>query len=66
MIVGYDVMGNVAILKFDREAKARDKKKFALDYLEKHKNVRTVLEKSEKFTGRLRKLNNATKPSSRN
>lgn len=56
MSVGYDVLGNIAILKFDKDAKAREKKKFALEYLDKNKSVRTVLEKSEKFSGRLRTL----------
>lgn len=51
---GYDVIGNVAIVKFDNSVKARDKKKFAENFLKEHKNVRTVLEKSERIKGRLR------------
>jgi len=54
--VGYDVVGNIAILKFDRSAKSSDKRRFADKYLKENKNVRTVLEKTEKFKGRLRTL----------
>lgn len=56
MKVGYDVFGNIALLKFDRDARLREKKKFALEYLARQKNVTTVLEKTEKFSGRLRTL----------
>lgn len=51
---GYDVIGNIAIVKFGRGAKKGEKKKWALGFLKAHKNVLTVLEKSEKFKGRLR------------
>ncbi len=54
--IGYDVVGNIAILKFDREASASVKKKFAVDYLRGHKGVTTVVEKVGKFSGRLRTL----------
>jgi tRNA (guanine37-N1)-methyltransferase len=54
MRIGIDVLGNIVILKFDRDAKISDRKKFALDFLKKHKNVKTVLEKVGKFSGRLR------------
>jgi len=53
-MANYDLIGNVAIVKFDRNVKARKKKKWALDFLKKFKNVSTVLEKSDKFKGRLR------------
>ncbi|MGV8142751.1 MAG: class I SAM-dependent methyltransferase [Candidatus Pacearchaeota archaeon] len=56
MRIGFDVVGNIAILKFDRDASAKFKKKFALDYLNNHKGVTTVLEKVGKFSGRLRTL----------
>ncbi len=54
MKLGADILGNIAILKFGREVKFRDKKKFASDFLKKNKNVRTILEKVGKFSGRLR------------
>lgn len=57
MTIGYDVLGNIAIIKFDRIVKKSYKKKFALDFLNKHKNISTVLEKSGKFSGRLRTQN---------
>ena len=53
---GEDVLGNIAILKFDWKTSMNEKKKEALQYLKKHKNVRTVLEKSGKFKGRLRTM----------
>ena len=56
MRIGYDVVGNIAILKFDRETSLAAKKKFASSYLVKNKSVTTVLEKIGKFSGRLRTL----------
>ncbi len=56
MRIGFDVMGNIAIIKFDRDKSAIFKKKFATDYLKNHKAVTTVLEKVGKFSGRLRTL----------
>ncbi len=56
---GYDVLGNIAIVKFKRGAKAREKKRFASSFLKEHKAVRTVLEKKRKFSGRLRTLKTA-------
>ena len=56
MRIGYDVMGNIAILKFDRSVSLAAKRKFAVNYLVKNKSVKTVLEKIGKFSGRLRTL----------
>jgi len=42
-------------VKFDREAKFKDKKKFAEKLLKQYKSVKTVVEKIGKFKGRLRK-----------
>ena len=54
MKIGYDILGNIAILKFDRSIKVREKKRFADEFLRKNKSVKTVVEKTGKFTGRLR------------
>ena len=54
-MANYDVIGNIAIVKFDRKIKSNAKKKFALKFLKENRNVRTVLEKIGKFSGRLRK-----------
>ncbi len=51
---GYDVIGNIAVVKFDRGAKLKYKKKWGEKFLREHKNVTTVLEKSSKISGRLR------------
>ncbi|MEI6849936.1 MAG: hypothetical protein WCK29_02775 [archaeon] len=53
---GYDILGNIAIVKFDRADKSKNKKKEALELLKQHSNVTTVLEKTNKFSGRLRTL----------
>lgn len=53
---GQDILGNIAILKFDRKTTRAAKKKEALHFLKVHKGVRTVLEKTGKFSGRLRTL----------
>lgn len=55
-VKGYDVLGNIVIVKFSRDASLKEKKKEALDILRQHKSVRTVLEKTAGFKGRLRKL----------
>lgn len=55
MKLGIDILGNIAILKFDREMKAAEKKKIALAFLKENKGVTTILEKSAGFSGRLRK-----------
>jgi tRNA (guanine37-N1)-methyltransferase len=50
----YDIIGNIALVKFSKGKKLKDKKKFASKFLKEHKNIKTVLEKSDKFKGRLR------------
>ncbi len=54
MKIGYDVVGNIAILKFSRDAKLKDKKEIAWRFLKEHRQVTTALEKVGKFSGRLR------------
>ncbi len=51
----YSILGNIALVNFPREFNG-SKKKFANEILKKNKSVNTVLEKSHKFSGRLRKL----------
>ena len=51
----FDVFGNIAIVKFPSDAKASEKKKFALDLMKENKAIKTVVEKVGKFQGRLRK-----------
>lgn len=50
----YDIIGNIVLVKFDRGTTAKEKKKFAEKFLKEHKQIQTVLEKSEKISGRLR------------
>lgn len=51
----YDIFGNIALVKFSRETSAGAKKKFAEKIMKGNNSVRTVLEKTGKFKGRLRK-----------
>lgn len=50
----YDIIGNIVLVKFDRDAKLIDKKRFAARFLKEHKEISTVLEKSARIKGRLR------------
>ncbi|MFA5020087.1 MAG: hypothetical protein WC533_03225 [Candidatus Pacearchaeota archaeon] len=52
----YDIIGNIAILKFSKDIKKKDKVKIAKKVLEEIKSVKTVLEKTGKVSGRLRKI----------
>ena len=52
----FDVLGNIAILKFPEKTKKSEKIKSAHKILELHKSVETILEKSEKVHGRLRTI----------
>lgn len=51
---GIDILGNIAIVKFPWGASLSVKKKEAQKVLKVHKGVLTVVEKTEKFKGRLR------------
>jgi len=51
---GYDLIGDIAIIKFDRDKTQKVKKDFALEFLKINKNIKTVLEKTDKIKGRLR------------
>ena len=51
----FDIFGNIALVKFPRGIKAKDKKLFADKLLHDNKSVTTVLEKTRGFRGRLRK-----------
>ncbi|MEM4325894.1 MAG: hypothetical protein QXU40_01170 [Candidatus Pacearchaeota archaeon] len=52
---GFDILGNIALLKFPKNTSQKEKKSFALKILKRHKSVKTALEKIDKFKGRLRK-----------
>ena len=53
----FSVLGNIAIVNFSDDVKSLSvKKKFAQKILKEQKNISTVLEKSENFSGRLRKM----------
>jgi tRNA (guanine37-N1)-methyltransferase len=51
---GYDVLGNIAIVKFSRGTKAIEKKRFGEKFLKSNNSVTTILEKTGKISGRLR------------
>ncbi len=52
----YDVIGNIAILKFPEKIKAEEKKRVASKLLHEMRSIKTVFEKTEKIKGKLRKL----------
>ncbi|MFA6022813.1 MAG: methyltransferase domain-containing protein [Candidatus Pacearchaeota archaeon] len=52
----FDVLGNIAILKFEKSEKKADKIKTAKELMEIHKNITTVVEKIGKVHGRLRTI----------
>ncbi|MFH1430903.1 MAG: methyltransferase domain-containing protein [Nanoarchaeota archaeon] len=54
--MSYDVIGNIAVLKFEKE-NLSEKKKIAEKILKDRKNIKTVVEKLDKVKGRLRTLN---------
>jgi tRNA (guanine37-N1)-methyltransferase len=57
MITGsFDILGNIAVVKFPFDTKANEKKAFAKKLLKENKSVRTILEKTGRFKGRLRKM----------
>jgi tRNA (guanine37-N1)-methyltransferase len=54
-MANYDILGNIAIVKFPKEAKKNEKLKKANELL-KNKSIKTVLEKTNKVSGRLRTI----------
>jgi tRNA (guanine37-N1)-methyltransferase len=52
----FNILGNVAVVNFSDNIKSTEKKKFAAEILKKNKFLKTVLEKSGNFHGRLRKM----------
>lgn len=50
----YDLLGNIAILKFKEPVKRSEKKQLAKEFLQQNNHTQTVLEKSSKVKGRLR------------
>lgn len=50
----YDILGNLALVKFPRGTSASEKKKYARLLLKQHSNITSVLEKTGKIRGRLR------------
>ena len=55
MVRAFDVLGNLAIVNFPRGMTVSERKKFALKLMKEQKQIKTVLEKSGKVKGRLRK-----------
>ncbi len=52
----FNILGNIAIVNFLDNEPLANKKKFAKEIMIKNKAIKTVLEKSGKFSGRLRKM----------
>jgi len=54
-MANYDILGNIAIVKFPKEMPKKEKLKKASELLE-NKSITTVLEKTNKVSGRLRTI----------
>ena len=52
----FDLIGSIAVVKFPKEFKQKEKKAFAEGLLKKQNSIKTVLEKQGKIKGRLRKI----------
>ncbi|MFA5953115.1 MAG: hypothetical protein WC812_00825 [Candidatus Pacearchaeota archaeon] len=52
----FNVLGNIAIVNFSEKTLKSEKIKFAKEILKKNNSIKTVLEKSGNFKGRLRKM----------
>lgn len=52
----FDVLGNIAVVKFPIRIAVKEKKNFAMKIMKENKSITTVLEKIGKFKGRLRKM----------
>ena len=52
----FNILGNIAVVNFNRGTLLKDKKKFAEKVLRDNVNIKTVVEKSGNFSGRLRKM----------
>jgi len=55
-MASYDILGNIAIVKFPRNTNKKEKLATANKLLKINKSLTTVLEKTQKFKGRLRTL----------
>lgn len=55
MAKSFDFFGNLAVLNFSRNVGAKEKKKIAEELMLKNKSLKTILEKSGRVKGRLRK-----------
>jgi len=53
--IGVDILGNIVLIKFPKGTKVKQKKQFAKKFLKKNKSIKTALEKTREFRGRLRK-----------
>lgn len=52
----YNFFGNLVIVNFPRDVSKSEKKKFAQNLMKKNSAIKTILEKSGNFKGRLRKM----------
>ena len=55
-MANYDILGDVAILKFHDKAGKKEKLAKAQEIISQYKSVKTVLEKTDKVSGRLRTI----------
>lgn len=53
-MANYDILGNIAIIKFPKDTNKKEKLLFSSHLLKNNKSLKTILEKKGKFSGRLR------------
>jgi len=52
--IPHDIIGKIAIIKFQRTVKQKEKLAYSKEFLKNNPSIKTVVEKTEKFKGRLR------------
>ena len=52
----FDILGNIAVVRFPKDFKETEKKKFADRLLRERHSIKTILEKKGRIKGRLRKI----------
>ena len=52
--IPHDIIGTIAIIKFPRTIKQKQKAIYAKQFLNNNPQIKTIVEKTEKFKGRLR------------
>lgn len=55
-MANYDILGNIAVIKFSKGVEKKEKLEKAIELMKQYKTLRTVVEKADKVSGRLRTM----------